>query len=255
MVELSVYSLSYEDRELISKANALLVGLGDPILARRAAAAGFDEEESEEGWRLHDDSAARHRSFNLNLAVAHVVAPEQVKVQAGRLGRIDVFENQHFPQTRTTIRRFVPAAELAAVEEAFWLDLSQQPLGPKVVNSVDLFLVRLGELETRPEPWAGKIIRSLEKKGLTRLERTKMAEEVAEARRLSPAAAAPADLAAQVEAANAVQVTALADLRLWYNDVTQNLRNKLGYHDRLRLGLVTPGERAPAVVSELAPAQ
>lgn len=234
--------LTADDKALISSANRLLVALGDSALARRAAPVGASEREVNTGWRLHDESAGRHRPFALILAVAYVLSPELFKAQGERLGRIDGFENIWLPQMRTSLKRFVPASELTQVETSFWLDLKQQPLGPAVVDSVGLFLTRLDELQQSGLPWVEELFASLADKGLTAKARTDMATEVAEARKMAPPTVTPEELTAQVVEANRVQTEALSKLRLWYNDLAVGLR-RLGYHDRQQLGLLTPGEQ------------
>lgn len=242
MSEITIYILSAEDRALIQNANRLLVALSNGAIARRAAALGMDDEEVAEGWRQHDAGAGRHRSFATTLAAVLSRDPAEVKGYAERITRLDTFENEWFALTRTALARFVPASEREKVEEAFWADLKQQPLGPGVVNSVGLYLERLTELKAARLDWANKMLASLAKKGLTEAAWTAAANDVAEARRLAPPAPPPEALAAEIAAANRIQVEALEALRRWYNDTAESLR-RLPYHDRQQLGLLSPSER------------
>lgn len=253
MTELALYVLNADDRTLIQSANRMLVALGNAGVARRASALGMDEAEVNEGWRLHDAAAGRHRSFQITLTLVGTVSPEQAKAQSERLSRLDAFENTWLPQTRTALPRFVPPADLADVETAFWANLKQQPLGPAVVDSVGLYLARIGEVEASDHPWAPELIASLAKKGLTPRLRADMAAEVAEARALAPALVVPADLVRQVDEANQIQTAALAGLRRWYNDNAQSLR-RLPYADRQQVGLLSASERPSGGSANSAPA-
>lgn len=242
MSEITIYVLTADDRALIQNTNRLLVVLSNSTIARRAAALGMDEDEVNEGWRLHDAGAGRHRSFATTLAAALARDPAEVAGYAERITRLDGFENEWFPLTRTALARYVPTAERTQVEQAFWANLKQQPLGPAVVNSVGLYLDRLTELKEGNLDWAGKLLASLAKKGLTDAVWAATAKDVAEARRIAPPAPAPEALAERIAEANRIQVEALDALRRWYNDTAESLR-RLPYHDRQQLGLLSPSER------------
>lgn len=242
MSEITIYVLTADDRTLIQNTNRLLVVLNNGAIARRASALGMDEEEVAEAWRLLDASSGRHRSFATTLSAVMAGDPADVKGYAERITRLDGFENEWFPLTRTALARYVPVAEREKVETAFWTGLKQQPLGPAVVTSVDLFLDRLKELKNSDQPWAGKVITSLAKKGLTDALWTATAQDVAAARAITLPESAPEDLAQRIDAANRTQIEALDELRRWYNDAAESLR-RLPYHDRQQLGLLSPSER------------
>ncbi|MCA9524898.1 MAG: hypothetical protein KC549_01210 [Myxococcales bacterium] len=246
-------SLSARDRDLVARAQRMLVALGDPGVARRAGEAGYDAEEHEAGWRALEVAAGRRQSFPLLLQVATAAASEaEAPGVAARYAALDAFENKWFPRVRTALQRFVPPEAQAQVVGAFFADLAQQPLGPGVVGSVSLFIQRLAELAASDAPGAAAAGASLQKKGLTPAAIADITATLEEARALAPASPPPDGFAQQVAALNAERAQALDTLRRWLNDWTPIFRDELPYHDRLRLGLVRSagGRPASALVEE-----
>lgn len=99
------------------------------------------------------------------------------------------------------------------------MNLTQQPLGPKVVDSVDLFLTR----------WAGFLV-------LPGLQGNAALVKALAGRGLTEAAIADMVPEADLRAADAEQLAAFVRLQKWYALWVGVLRQSLDYHMRIRLG-------------------
>ncbi len=225
-----------------------LLGISEPEVALRAARLGYTKEEHAQGWRLIEAASGASVTFDELLAEAdrRLSAPEASRLRA-ILGELDVFENKWYPLAGTAIARFVPPERREVVRQAFFSDMSQQPLGPGVVGSCEKLLGRAAGLRTSSEPGAAAAYEALVQKGLTPPLTKHIAALIAEAKTfvVAPPAVDEEARAAAHAKLFAERRAAYEQLNLWYMDWAQLFRGELTYNQLLRLGLIRrPGVRA-----------
>lgn len=227
-----------EERGRLAQVFRLLTNVTDPDIVYRALNAGYTKRQHTEGQHLFALASGSTRPFDHALArIDRRQADNRKSVDDGRYAPVDDFENRWFAQAENLLRRHLSEADYAKLGEAFWLDLSQQPKGPAVVGSVALFLTRLDDLERATNEGVAEIFQAFEERGLTKAARTAMRATVTALGELPDPAPAPGEELAALEAADAEQRAAYAKLNRWYIDNAENLRGKLGYHDRVKLGI------------------
>lgn len=202
----------------------------------QAAAVGYDGDEHREGWDLHNKAVGTSRPFAHFLSATEQRLADDNNLIEVASAALDEFENTCFPRTRNAIRRFVEKDSREAVEEAFFTNLSQQPVGPLVIGSVETLLGRLAGLAKSDVVGADRAYAALVKKGLTKAVLKETKQLLAEAKMRDSIAPPPVSTATQLQAA-AEQREALESLKLWYIDWADTLRGRLSYHDAVRLGL------------------
>lgn len=242
---------NYQERAFLGRAQRFLVNVADQRIGRRAARSGYNAGEHQLGWQLLGKAAGMQRSFDhyLSAAEQQIALSDSDEVK-GAIKELDDFENTWFVRSRNAIRRFVKDE---AVEQAFFDNLSQQPEGPNVVGSVELLLKRLEGLKSSGKPGAAKAYASLVNKGLDAATVSRMHNLIAQAKGLQ-GSLAPAVSEQEQQAAAQEQREAYDELKLWYIDWADTLRDKLDYHAAVRLGLRkvrggyanTPGEEIEA---------
>jgi hypothetical protein len=243
--EITPTALGAEDWALIEKANTFLFHV--QAYAARARLHGYDDEEHAYGIALVAKASGRDRPLSHWIEEGKQVG-ESVQFtgeQLRLLQEIDAFENAWFPRVRGILQRALPAERYEPFHAAFFKDLKQQPLGPAVVDSVSTLLDRFDALAKSDEPGAKEAHKLGVKRGLTK-------DKVADTRALlqkakknvtvAPKAAISAGDLAQ---AKKEQLTAVAELRRWYNDWGATFRTVFGQRVLIRLGLATL-KRSPA---------
>ena len=232
--------LSSEQNDFVDQAGRLLVRVREPDIAARAAKAGYSEKAHKEGLELHRDASGIDRPFSHALSDAQrLIMVESSEASVERYRAIDTFENTFFPRMRNAILYFItPLSKAEEVVAGYYLNLSQQPLGPKVVDSVDLFLVRYEGLK-KMDGLAGKaaLFEALASMGLTDEAVANMRVQVDAARKEAPAAQVSAVPESELRAADDKQLAAFKRLQRWYGLWAGVLRQGLDYHMRVRLGI------------------
>jgi hypothetical protein len=137
-----------------------------PHQAKRQA---YTQKEHDLGWDLWSVASGRNRPFDHWLAESDQkdqpadISSERLRI----LKEIDAFENLWFPRMRALIARVIPKKNADRFAAGFFKDLSQQPLGPAVVDSVKTFLNRVEELKKSSEPGALELQTTLHQRGLS----------------------------------------------------------------------------------------
>ena len=226
--------------DFVEQAGRLIVKVREPGIAPRAAKAGYTEKAHQEGIALHREASGIDRPFSHALNDAQrLVTLQSSAPSVERYRVIDTFENTFFPRMHAAILYYVtPAAKADEIDAAFFLNLSQQPLGPKVVDSVGLFLVRYEGLKQMPN-FAGKgaLLEALAAMGLTDSVVADMRARVEAAKNEAPAESVAAVPEAELLAADQKQLEAFTRLQRWYALWAGILRQGLDYHMRVRLGI------------------
>jgi hypothetical protein len=215
--------------------------------AVRAARQGYTMKEHKLGWSLWSASSGQERpfthwiaEFDLGEAAGGVAAEHQRLLQ-----EIDAFENLWFPRVRTLIARIIPKENVERFTAAFFKNLSQQPLGPKVVSSVGTLLSRIEELKESKEPGARELYKTLGERGLTQKKMDSMRGLIASAEQHQPAAEdAPIVSAVELAEAKRRQLDALEQARLWYNDWATMFRGVFGTREQITLALTSLKRRS-----------
>jgi hypothetical protein len=120
--------------------------------------------------------------------------------------------------------------------EGFFRELSQQPLGPLVLDSVSTFLDRVEGLEDSKQPGAKEVLSTLRARGLTEAVFSDMRQKVSRARSGLPGRRRAVD-PAEHRSALETQQQALRDLRLAWNDWATSLRPLYDVREQIHLGL------------------
>lgn len=226
--------------DFVEQAGRLLIKVREPGTAPRAAKAGYTEKAHQEGIALHREASGIDRPFShaLNDAQRRIMI-EGSEPSVERYRVIDTFENTYFPRMHAAILYFVtPPAKADEIDAAFFMNLSQQPLGPQVVDSVGLFLARYEGLKKMPD-FDGKsaLLEALAAMGLTDAVVADMRERVDAAKKEAPAAPVALVPEAELVAADQKQLEAFSRLQRWYALWAGILRQGLDYHMRVRLGI------------------
>jgi hypothetical protein len=216
-----------------------------PHQAKRQA---YTQKEHDLGWELWSVASGRNRPFDHWLAESDQkdhpadISSERLRI----LKEIDAFENLWFPRMRALIARVIPKKNADRFAAGFFKDLSQQPLGPAVVDSVKTFLNRVEELKKSREPGAFELHTTLHQRGLTpeKIEAMRRRIAAAEAHK-KPAGGAPKVSRAEIAKAKKAQLAAFESLKLWYNDWATTFRGALGVQAQIVLGLTTFKRKQP----------
>ncbi|WP_437807995.1 hypothetical protein [Sorangium sp. So ce1078] len=230
--------LDAEATAFLGRVHTLLFNV--PKHLDRARRHGYTQKEHDLGWELYTTASGKNRRFEHWLAesdhrdVATGVSAERMRL----LQEIDAFENLWFPRMRALIPRVIPRESTDRFAAAFFKDLSQQPLGPAVVDSVKTFLNRIDELASSAEPGARALYETLGERGLTpkKIEAMRRLIAAAEEHR-TPDRATPALSREDIAKAKEAQLAALESLRLWYNDWATTFRGVFGTRAQITLGL------------------
>lgn len=244
-------ALDAEATAFLGRVHSLLFNI--PKHLERAKRHGYTQKEHDLGWELYTTASGKNRRFEHWLAesderdVAAGVSAERMRL----LQEIDAFENLWFPRMRALIPRVLPRESADRFAAAFFKDLSQQPLGPAVVDSVKTFLNRIDELASSAEPGARKLYETLGERGLTpkKIEAMRRLIAAAEEHR-TPDRTAPALSRAEIAKAKEAQLAALESLRLWYNDWATTFRGVFGTRAQITLGLTALKRKKKDAASE-----
>ena len=249
--ELSGSALSYADRQLLGRVGRFLAVIVVPRLLRRAVGAGYSREEHDELWKLYVSAAGRDQPLSFAFAA---VEGEGSNGQGKIIAELDAFENEWLPKARAIIERRVPQAHVDRFVQAFFTDLSQQPLGPAVIDSTSTFLDRVEALASSKEPGADVVLSTLRARGLSDAKIASIRGLIAKSRRGQPAERKDVDVQAWQEARDR-QTQALRELRLAWIDWGTTLRPVYSVPEQIQLGLSevrvraepapTPGPDAP----------
>lgn len=224
--------LRSEDRQLLTRVARFLATVVTPALLRRAVSAGYSREEHEELWRMFLAGSARDQP--LAFAFAEIDGGAQHDA-AAVIAELDAFENEWFPKTRAIVERRVPPTNLERFRAAFFKDLSQQPVGPLVIDSVATYLDRVEALGSSSEPGAAEVHATLRSRGLDEARIASARALVAKARSGGGMARQASDAEAW-RAARERQAEALRTLRLAWNDWGATLRPLYGVREQVQLG-------------------
>lgn len=232
--EIGEANVNAADRQLLGRVVRFLYTITAPTLLRRALRVGYGREEHEALWQLFTRAAGRDQSLetSFGLTGSEVGNTERQHL----LLEIDAFENLWFPRTRAIIARVVPEANAEQFQQAFFRDLSQQQLGPLVLDSVGTFLSRIAGLESSEQPGARAVLDTLSQRGLTEAVRSDMQAKVARAR-LGVAGTPPRVNTEVLQSAVVSQQQALRELRLAWMDWSTTLRTLYDVREQVQLGL------------------
>jgi hypothetical protein len=242
---------SAEDQFFLRRSHTFLFNI--PRYIHRAKRQAYSQKEHDLGWELWSTASGKNRPFEHWLA-ENDQQDQLTGISAERLRllqEIDTFENLWFPRTRALIARVMPKDSVDRFVAAFFKNLSQQPLGPTVVDSVKTFLNRVEELKESAEPGAQTLYKTLGERGLSpkRLEAMRGLCAAAEENKIREAGPLPVS-PEEIKKAKDAQLAALAALKLWYNDWATTFRGVLGARAQLVLGLTTQKRRKKADDSE-----
>lgn len=232
--EIGETNVNAADRQLLGRLVRFLYTITVPTFLRRALRVGYGREEHEALWQLFTRAAGRDQSLetSFGLAGSEVGTTERQHL----LLEIDAFENLWFPRTKAIIARVVPELNAEQFQQAFFRDLTQQPLGPLVLDSVATFLSRVTGLENSDQPGARAVFETLQRRGLTEAVRSDMQAKIARAR-LGVAGAPPRINTEALQSAIVSQQQALRDLRLAWTDWSTTLRTLYDVREQIQLGL------------------
>jgi hypothetical protein len=238
-------SLGFEDRQLLGKVARFLATIVAPRLLRRAVGAGYSRAEHEELWRLYLAAAGREQPLDLAFAAIDADAEADASEVTARLAELDAFENEWLPKTLVIIERQVPEADVARFVAAFFKDLKQQPLGPRVIDSVSTYLDRVEALASSAEPGAEAVLRALRGRRLTeaKIAATRALVDELKSFGATPRTAIDPDVWRE---AHERQARALRELRLAWNDWSTTLRRVFGVREQVQLALTEVKVRAEA---------
>jgi len=244
--------LTAKEKRFLARVARFLVTVGQTDLATRAMLNGYTLEEHQLGWELQRKSAGEMQPLGLLAAMQRAAVPSS-PAQRLLLEALDAFENNWFPRTRAILQRFGEGqegveAEADTLEATFFLDLSQQPLGPGVVSSVRLFLDRFALLGADPRETAQKAASVLRQRGLTEAEVSRVRELLAQAEvgAIGRTVVGTVDL----DAAHASQRESFRQLDLWWKDWATMLRSKFNGREQIQLGLTVAGPRGPVAIND-----
>lgn len=254
--EFALGDLQSTDRQFLARVARFLIAIQSPKYMRRALRSGYVPSEHQEGWALWSTAAGRDRPLEHHLGAAEITVSGNDPERLATLQRLDEFENRWFPRVRAVIQRVMPEGPREKMESAFFKDLSQQPLGPLVVDSVSTFLSRLEGLRTSKESGAKAVYDTLVKRGLTPAVLATIRKDV-------DGIKAPGSLpvvspnTAEIAKGRASQLGALDALRRWWNDWGTTLRPSFDMREQVALGLteVKVGARASGAPAEPAAPQ
>ncbi|MCU0659055.1 MAG: hypothetical protein MUF64_28505 [Polyangiaceae bacterium] len=236
---LPIPALSSKDRQLLQRVSRFLINIASAGRAARALREGYTTDEHKEGWRLWRIAAGESISLDHWLDELHAaVAPERGK-SLEALKQIDAFENLWFPRTRAIVRRVVPREHRETFEGVFFKDLTQQPLGPGVLQSVSTYLQRVEELTRSKLPGARVVASTLAARGLTDELRKQMREQIRQLATVQQAPSQPPPDPKARHRAAIERTTALEDLSDWYNDWRTTLTPIFPGLEGVALGFVT----------------
>jgi hypothetical protein len=238
--EITPTVLGSEDWAFLQKVSTFLFHI--QTYAGRAKLHGYTDEEHELGKSLHAKASGRDRPLSHWIAEEkHAGQPVQFTAEQMRLlQEIDAFENTWFPRIRGILQRAIPEESLAAFVGAFFKDLSQQPLGPGVLDSVSALLDRFESLAKSQEPGAKEAFALGTRRGLTKGKIAQVRLLIEMARKGMPDALPKATIsAAELAKAKEEQLAAVRMLRRWYNDWAATFRTVFGPRVLIRLGLAT----------------
>ncbi len=230
--------LKARDFAFLNRVLRFLLIVQNPTFSRRARREGYTDAEHRTGLELWQQASGITRSIDDHFAHEQRESSDMRGEELRILQEIDDFENKWFPRTRAIIRRVVPTDRRETFEQAFFADLSQQPLGPQVVGSVTALLARVEGLETSGQPEAKAVRSTLAARGLTAGKIKAIRALMAELGDLKTP-----ELVVDPEAlrkADEAQQEGLEQLHAWFNDWAITLRSVLSAREQRRLGLTVP---------------
>jgi hypothetical protein len=243
---------SLEDQALLRRAYTFLFNI--PRYLHQAKRQAYTQKEHDLGWELWSTASGKNRPFD------HWLAENDQKDQAADMSierlrllqEIDAFENLWFPRMRPLIARVMPKDSVDRFAAAYFKNLSQQPLGPTVVDSVKTFLKRVEDLKDSAEPGAQKLYKTLGERGLSpkKIEAMRELCAAAEEHKIKAGGALPVS-PEEIKKAREAQLAALTALKLWYNDWATTFRGVLSPRAQLVLGLTTLKRKKKADDSEI----
>lgn len=246
--ERAIPTLSSKERQLLQHVSRFLIGIAASARASRALREGYTTDEHQEGWRLWRLGAGEAITLDHWFDDLHATAQAKKNISLDDLKQIDTFENLWFPRTKAIIQRVVPREHRETFLEVFFKDLSQQPLGPGVIQSVGTFLQRVEGLHKSKLSGAKEVAATLVARGLTDEVRKKMLVQIQQAQAVQsgPEVNVPSAKARQKVAEE--RATALHDLADWYNDWRTTLSPIFSGNDAIALGFQAhKGGRSSAV--------
>ena len=238
--EVTPTTLSSDDWAFLEKVNTFLFHIH--AHAARARLHGYDDEENELGKHLMEKAAGRDRPLSHWMAEAtHAGQSGQFSAEQTRLlQEIDTFENDWFPILRNILQRAIPEEAQELFLAAFFKDLTQQPFGPGVLDSVPTLVDRFEELAKSDAPGAREAHTLGTKRGLTAKKIEHIRGLVVSARKAMPSSAPASSITPeQLAAAKKEQLAALQKLKRWYNDFATTFRGVFGTRVQIRLGLTS----------------
>ena len=213
-----------------------LRGVGTvPAIRAALAAAGYTDEDHEEGWtRLH---AASGYSATNDFATA-----TDTRVHAA-IATLDAWDEDGFRIVRAALSRLHPK-QAAAV-----LDGIGPHVGAEAVVGVSALLDRIDALAKSKDKADHAAVATLETRGITKEKREELRALVNVAEKGAAPAKVDPNAQKNAKAEAEKHVAALASLYAWFSDWSEMARATIKRRDRLiRLGLATrkvPSKAAP----------
>lgn len=230
--------LSNYERERVGQFRQFLAEILSPDVASRAAGVGYTSAEHAEAWAKLDILDGRELTLDDALGVAQrEVLREASPTLKVHIRFLDQEENRWFERFRKAIPRYIPRDYLAAFEAAFWLELSQQPEGPGVLDSMTKLCDRYEALATNATPGAKQLHAALAARGFNSVLIADVRARIQQCRLEMPAQPAPLTNEAKLIAVAKKRREAYDWLNEFFIDWGTTLRTEVTYHQAVRLGI------------------
>lgn len=241
-------ALSAAEQDQLLYSTKFLLNVMSPRFARVRAAVGFTAAEHGEGWNLFRKAAGEDTALAILAAQSENEKGPKPTLPIEALQSLDAFENKWFPRVRRILERYAAADEKQSMLDAFFLNLTQQPLGPGLMFSVPTFIVRVRSLEAGTFKSAAKVRQVLAERGLTDAVLDAMQRLVDQLRANS---APPEDAGGTVvdgmplADALRIQREGFAAFRAYWLDWSQTFREELPRREAIVLGVSSPRAKKP----------
>lgn len=241
--------LSGPEQDQLLYSTKFLLNVMHPRFDRARVAAGFTARDHGEGWMLFRRASGEDLALAAVSALSAARSGAEPALPVDALQHLDSFENKWFPRTRRVIERFAAPDERQPMLDAFFHNLSQQPLGPGLMQSVPTFVQRVRALGAGTFGSGAKVRQVLAERGLTDAVLDAMQRAV-DALRAAGVVAEDADEAAKA-AQSAAEAQAAAEarraqregfeaFRAYWLDWSQTFREELPRREAIVLGVSSP---------------
>jgi len=236
-------ALSAAEQDQLLYSTKFLLNVMSPRFARVRVAVGFTALEHGEGWNLFRQAAGEDTALAILAAQSENQKGARPALPIEALQSLDAFENKWFPRARRIIERFASADEKLSMLDAFFLNLTQQPLGPGLMFSVPTFIARVRSLEAGTFKSGAATRKVLAERGLTDavLDAMQLLVDQLRANSAPPEGAGGTEVDARTLADTLrAQREGFAAFRAYWLDWSQTFREELPRREAIVLGVSSP---------------